>query len=81
MDLKFIDDLTHRLVDALPPGLQTLKRDVEHNLHAVLRARLEQLDLVTRDEFDAQARVLARSRAKLEELEKKVAELEGRLRG
>ncbi len=78
MDLHFIDDLSRRVADALPPGLQTLKQDVEHNIHAILRARLEKLDLVTRDEFDAQTRVLARTRAKLEELEKTVAELEAR---
>lgn len=80
MDLHFIDDLSRRLADALPPGLQALKQDVERNFHAVLRARLEKLDLVTRDEFDAQTRVLARSRQKLEELEKKIAELEARLK-
>jgi len=79
MDANFIDDLAQRLAAALPPGLHGLKQDIEHNFNAVLRARLEKLDLVTRDEFDAQARVLARSRARLEELEKKVAELEQRL--
>ena len=79
MDLNFIDDLSRRLADALPPGLQALKQDVERNFNAVLRSRLEKLDLVTRDEFDAQARVLARTREKLEALEKSVAELEQRL--
>lgn len=81
MDMHFIDDLARRLADALPPGIQTLKQDIEHNIHAILRARLEKLDLVTRDEFDAQARVLARTRAKLEELEKQVAELEAHFGG
>lgn len=79
MDTHFIDDLAQRLAAALPPGLHALRHDIEHNFNAVLRARLEKLDLVTRDEFDAQARVLARSRAKLEALEKKIAELEQRL--
>jgi Uncharacterized protein conserved in bacteria len=79
MDTHFIDDLAQRLAAALPPGLHALRNDIEHNFNAVLRARLEKLDLVTRDEFDAQARVLARSRARLEELERKIAELEQRL--
>lgn len=79
MDTHFIDDLAQRLADALPPGLHALRNDIERNFNAVLRARLEKLDLVTRDEFDAQVRVLTRSRAKLEELEKKFAELEQRL--
>lgn len=79
MDTHFIDDLAQRLANALPPGLHSLRQDIEHNFNAVLRARLDKLDLVTRDEFDAQTRVLARSRAKLEELERKIAELEQRL--
>mgnify|MGYP005870671855 CR=1 FL=1 len=79
MDTHFIDDLARRLAAALPPGLHALRNDIERNFNAVLRARLEKLDLVTRDEFDAQVRVLTRSRAKLEELEKKLAELEQRL--
>lgn len=79
MDTHFIDDLAQRLAAALPPGLHALRNDIERNFNAVLRSRLEKLDLVTRDEFDAQVRVLTRSRAKLEELEKKFAELEQRL--
>lgn len=79
MDTHFIDDLAQRLAAALPPGLHALRNDIERNFNAVLRARLEKLDLVTRDEFDAQVRVLTRSRVKLEELEKKFAELEQRL--
>lgn len=79
MDMNFIDDLSRRLAAALPPGLTALSQDVERNFRAVLRAQFEKLDLVTREEFEAQSRVLARSRTMLEELEKKVADLEGRL--
>lgn len=78
MDAHFIDDLTQRLAAVLPPGLTGLREDIERNLQAVLRARLAGLDLVTRDEFDAQRRVLERSRAKLEALERRLAELEQR---
>ena len=46
-------------------------------IRAVLRERLAKLDLVTRDEFEAQTRVLARTRARLEELEARLAALEG----
>ena len=46
------------------------KDEAEKALKAVLGAQLQKLDLVTREEFDAQARVLARTREKLEELEK-----------
>jgi ubiquinone biosynthesis accessory factor UbiK len=51
-------------------------KDVERNVKAMLSQGFSKLDLVTREEFDTQAQVLARTRARLEELEKRVAELE-----
>jgi len=50
--------------------------DLEKNLRALLASTFSRLDLVTREEFDVQREVLARTRAKLEELEAKLAELE-----
>jgi ubiquinone biosynthesis accessory factor UbiK len=52
--------------------------DIEKNVKAMLQGGLARLDLVTREEFDTQARVLARTREKLEQLETRVAELEAR---
>lgn len=80
MNTSFIDDLARHLAGVMPPGLHLLQEDLEKNFQAILRARLQKLDLVTREEFDAQSRVLARSRAQLEELEKKISALEDRLR-
>ncbi|ABN84316.1 accessory factor UbiK family protein [Burkholderia pseudomallei] len=54
-------------------------KDVERNVKAMLTQGFSKLDLVTREEFDTQAQVLARTRARLEELEKRVAELEQKL--
>jgi BMFP domain-containing protein YqiC len=54
-----------------------MQQDLESNFRAVLRGGLSKLDLVTRDEFDAQTRVLERTRARLEELEARLASLEG----
>lgn len=51
-------------------------KDVERNVKAMLSQGFAKLDLVTREEFDTQAQVIARTRARLEELEKRVAELE-----
>jgi len=76
MDQSFIDDLTRRLSDVVPPGARELGRDLEKNLRAVLQAQFEKLNLVSREEFDAQARVLERTRQKLTELERQVAALE-----
>ena len=51
-------------------------RDMEKNLRAMLAATFARLDLVTREEFDVQSEVLARTREKLVQLEAKLAELE-----
>ena len=72
-----IDDIARRLMDNLPPALRATQRDLESNFRAVLRASLGRLDLVTRDEFDTQSRVLERTRARLEALEARVREMEG----
>jgi BMFP domain-containing protein YqiC len=74
-----LDDLSQRLANSLPKGLQALQEDISRNLRASLEAGLGKLDLVTREEFDVQSAVLARTRAKLQTLEQQVAELERRL--
>lgn len=78
-DPKAIDNLAERIAGAIPPGLTNLKDDVEKNVHALLQSGLAKLDLVSREEFEVQKSVLAKTRARLEELEKRVAELEQRL--
>jgi BMFP domain-containing protein YqiC len=70
-----IDELASRL-QAL--AAQTPIADIERNAKALITGALSRLDLVTREEFDAQARVLARTREKLAALESRLAALEGR---
>lgn len=65
-----------QLVKLLPPGMETLKDGLSENLKAVLQNWLADLDLVTREEFDAQTAVLARTRAKLDALEKQLQSIE-----
>jgi BMFP domain-containing protein YqiC len=79
IDPKTLDDLAGRLANSLPSGLQLLQDDLKKNLRANLEAGLAKLDLVTREEFDVQAAVLARTREKLTRLEAKVQELEQKL--
>lgn len=78
-DPKAIDNLAERIAGAIPPGLTNLKDDVEKNVHALLQSGLSKLDLVSREEFEVQKAVLAKTRARLEDLEKRVAELEQRI--
>ena len=75
-DPKSIDDIASRLSDAIPPGLNNFKEDMEKNFRAILQSALGKMDLVTREEFEVQKGVLAKTRSKLEGLEKRVAEME-----
>ena len=76
-DPRLIDDLAQRLAGAVPASVSALRRDLEQNFKGVLQSQLSRLDLVTREEFDVQAAVLKRTRAKLAALEKRLAALEG----
>jgi BMFP domain-containing protein YqiC len=77
MDTFRIDEIARRLMENVPPAFRAVRQDLESNFRAVLRASLSKLDLVTRDEFDTQTRVLERTRALLEALERRLQTLEG----
>jgi len=76
INTRFIDDLARQISSSIPTGVKTLQQDVEKNVRTLLQSAFTRLDLVTREEFDVQSQVLARTRAKLEQLERVVAELE-----
>ena len=73
---RILDDLSARIREFLAASPA---KDVEKNLQALLSAAFAKLDLATRAELEVQAKVLARSREKLSELEARVAELEAKL--
>lgn len=75
IDKKSIDELIKKLSEALPPSFYEAKKDLERNFRQILQSSFAKLDLVTRKEFDVQVGVLKRTRAKLEKLEKEIAEL------
>ena len=81
MSRPSIDDLARRVLDALPRSLADNEADLRRNLHAALSGVLSRMDVVTREEFDAQSRVLARTREKLDTLERHVTALETRADG
>ncbi len=75
IDLAQLDDLARRLSNLVPPGLREGREELQQDFDSVLQAGLGKLDLVTREEFDVQRAVLARTRDKLEALERQLAEL------
>lgn len=78
IDNKSLNDLAAKIASLLPADLDTLKKDLEKNIRAGLQSGFQKLDLVSREEFDVQSAVLARTREKLEILEKRVQTLEGK---
>lgn len=77
MDMNaFFTDLQNKINQAIE---NSPAKDIEKNVKAMMTQGFAKLDLVTREEFDVQAQVLAKTRSKLEALEARVAELEARL--
>lgn len=81
LDPKLFDDLAQRLNAAVPEGMRALQQDVDRNLRAAVQAALNRLDLVTREEFEVQSKVLARSRAQVDALNARIAQLEAQVLG
>src|ERR1700691_2752420 len=74
-----LDELARRLADSVPESVRAFGRDLEGNFKAVLQAQLSKLDLVNRQEFDVQAAILERTRAKLAAMEARLKEIEAKL--
>ncbi len=72
LDLRMIDDLTRKLGEALPPGVNQARDEVERRVRSVLTGAFERMNLVSREEFETQCRVLEETRAKLAELEERL---------
>ena len=78
IDLAQLDELARRLSTLVPAGLRPsdeARDELQQNFKSVLQAGLGKLELVTREEFDVQRAVLARTRDKLEALERQLTEL------
>jgi BMFP domain-containing protein YqiC len=72
---SFLSELQTKINEVLQ---QSPAKDIEKNMKAMLNQGFSKLDLLTREEFDIQSEVLQRTRARLEALEARVAELESR---
>ena len=77
LESKSLDELAARIGAAIE---NSPARDIEKNVKAMLGAGLARLDLVPRAEFDLQAEVLLKTRAKVDALEQRLADLEARLK-
>lgn len=77
LDPKSLDEMARKFASNLPPGLREFQQEMERNFRTTMQSTFNRLDLVTREEFDAQAKVLARTRAQLDALEERLAALEG----
>ena len=76
IDNQTINELSDKINALLPPGLQQVKADFDARLKLLLQQQLASLDMVSREEFDLQARVLERTREKLETIEARLKELD-----
>ena len=76
IDNQTINQLSDEINELLPPGLQQVKEDFDARLKTLLQQQLASLEMVSREEFDLQARVLQRTREKLEVIEARLKELD-----
>tara|TARA_A100000164_G_scaffold310624_1_gene288379 strand:- start:208 stop:474 length:267 start_codon:yes stop_codon:yes gene_type:complete len=78
MDKRLLDELSARLAGLMPAAYE-LRHETRSKVEQTLKNGLKELDMLTRDEFDTQARALDRAQQRVTELEKLIADLESRL--
>lgn len=76
LNAKKFEEIAKQVTDAIPPSLKNIANDFEDKTKTLLQSKLSQLDVVTREEFDVQTQVLIKTRAKLTEIEARLALLE-----
>ncbi len=69
---EFLNEVTQKICNALPHGLKVFKDDLEKNVRGALQQAFNKMDLITREEFDAQTKVLLRTAKKLKHWKKKL---------
>ncbi|GGB44521.1 hypothetical protein GCM10011502_17290 [Oceanisphaera marina] len=79
LDPKKLEDIAKQIQNSLPSGIKNMGEEAEKRIRTVLQAQLGKLDMVTREEFDVQTKVLLRTREKLNDMEAKLALLERKL--
>jgi len=74
-----LEAIAKKVADIMPQGLGQVPDGLQSQIKAILSSSFAKMDLVTREEFDIQTGVLAKTRAKLETLEKQLSEIEQKL--
>ena len=72
---EVVEDIVKKVEQFIPEDLKTMRQDFSQNMKSILTATLQKADLVTREEFEVQKAVLAKTRAKLEALEQQLNDL------
>ena len=67
---NYLKNIKKKITENLPDDLEAIKGDLRQNIQSLIESQIKNLDLVTREEFEVQEKVLKRTREKLEELEK-----------
>ena len=75
MQQEQIEQIASKIESLLPSGVRQMKQDFDAQLRSLLQQQLSKLDFVSREEFDIQRKVLARTREKLQQLEQRVVQL------
>jgi len=78
IDNKTLDELTNKLSGLLPDGIKMMQDDMQKNIRAMLESALSNMQLVSREEFDVQTALLARTNEKLQQLEQQLQQLESK---
>ncbi len=78
-DPKTLYEMTKQFTDSLPPSLKTWHEAIETHFRQFMQKSFEDMSLVTREEFDIQTQILAKTRAKLEKLETLLETIEAKL--
>jgi len=76
IDNQTLNELTNKLSDLLPDSIKMMQDDVHKNIRAILESTLSNMHLVSREEFDVQVALLARTQETLRQLEKQLEQLQ-----
>jgi len=75
-DSPNIEDMVRKLTDAIPAGIKELETEAKKQFRSVLETGFSKMDMVSREEFEIQRKVLAKTREKVDALEQRLSDLE-----